>query len=792
MTDKVPDFVRGFSITSREKRAKDKSLTLCYKKAYFQRTIHNSSVITRTGRKTQTQSKKDSYGDDGLYSTSESPLTNKVVKPYPLEHQIAFCKTDNQVSGKILEVAIREVNIFPIPNVSKTPPTITSVILLFKNKVICKTNHPFNRKLHKLFIRNALDSSNLSLQVQARGGLLSTLPLPLPERCIKNKKIEIEFAIDDNNSFIYSGTVVCTISLNITGSNPKTEATTYLYTPSTNDPNDPRNSFSFVKSKTDSHSKQVRYFLLHDPALCFPVSAADDFHKHSSKVKKILPKPPDIVIAEQMFSLLDISLKNWFQERRPLRPSSGTMHAPKHHAGRKQILTVTVLRGVEVPVREESALVQPIIEVEWEDITKSTSSSDGPAPIWQQTVQFEIPTLKISGEHCVKIRLFDQHPVWGLQWLGEARIPIECHRNYQQLERWIGLSSLYNPTLSFGYVQASPGYSYTRIYVLMKMEQMGVMNPVDSSSVDTLSKAIQRCLVVPYKISEIEAPEDAASLVMLLASLPVHYGPLTPRQALNLNKVDHYGRSALLAALLQGLGMQSYVLLGSSQTRKWASFVLTIGENSSVTLWDAENGDHYELQDNRCSLISVSRIINHQNIWENTQKSIAPVNLKYDPKTSKDWQMIISNAATSGSRTVQTVDLNIAQEKDDEEKDVTQEIEENLRENLTQWRTSLELPTIFNRHADSILREILTQTNDPSKSPLDKKDLRQLYRAYYTHGFIVNVRYTDLEDLSNFLLSTKTHAMTGPIEFALVCQVKKLVGKIRSIWLAVVILRNRT
>lgn len=94
------------------------------------------------------------------------------------------------------------------------------------------------------------------------------------------------------------------------------------------------------------------------------------------------------------------------------------------------------------------------------------------------------------------------------------------------------------------------------------MEQMGVMNPVDCSSVDTLSKAIQRCLVVPYKISEIETPEDAASLVMLLSSLPVHYGPLTPRQALNLNKVDHYGRSALLAALLQGLGLQSYVLLG--------------------------------------------------------------------------------------------------------------------------------------------------------------------------------------------------------------------------------------
>lgn len=149
-----------------------------------------------------------------------------------------------------------------------------------------------------------------------------------------------------------------------------------------------------------------------------------------------------------------------------------------------------------------------------------------------------------------------------MQWLGEARIPIDCHGNYQELERWIGLSPLCSPAISFGYVQASPGYSYTRIYVLMKMEQIGLMNPEDKSMVNTLCKSIQRCLVAPYGISEIESPDDAAKLVMLLESLPVRYGPLTPRQALNLNKVDHYGRSALLATLLQGFGLQTFVILG--------------------------------------------------------------------------------------------------------------------------------------------------------------------------------------------------------------------------------------
>lgn len=71
------------------------------------------------------------------------------------------------------------------------------------------------------------------------------------------------------------------------------------------------------------------------------------------------------------------------------------MQAPKHHAGRKQNLSVTILRGVEVPVREESALVHPIVEVEWQNIVHSTSPSNGPAPIWQETLEFEFPTLRI-------------------------------------------------------------------------------------------------------------------------------------------------------------------------------------------------------------------------------------------------------------------------------------------------------------------------------------------------------------------------------------------------------------
>jgi len=380
------------------------------------------------------------------------------------------------------------------------------------------------------------------------------LPLPLPQRSVKDYKVEIDFAISGSSGRIYDGTVVCTISLSTDGSSEPEKSNAYLYRPS-NDPNDPQNNLSLSRPHTRSTSKKdVKYFLLMNPALVFNTDVGV-IRKASSRESK----PPAIVVTEHSaFSLLDVSLKNLFQASRPLRPSSSTR---RHHTIGRTILAVTILRGVEVPVREESALVTPLLEVEWGNVVHMTATAEGPAPIWQQTMHFELP--RQNGEHCVKFRLYDQHPVWGQQWLGEARIPLESHRNYQELERWVALSPLFSPVLSFGYVQASPGRSHTRIYVLMKMEQPSNAKSLEANAIDTLLKGIQRCLAMPYKITGVETPDDAARLTMLLPSLPMHYGPVPPRQALNVNKVDHYGRAALLATLLQGFGLQSYVLLGT-------------------------------------------------------------------------------------------------------------------------------------------------------------------------------------------------------------------------------------
>jgi len=544
------DFISGSTQHSRDKTELD--LSLCYAYPVIDNDKETNNVITRSKGTTRERNDKNLLAEDGLY-ISENPLTDKLIKPYQLDDVKPLdYESEPRYRGKLVEIAIRDVRICaPREDQSEAAIEIVSISILFKGKSICKMNGPFNRELYKLLIRNS-ECHDLSIQLHARHGESSVLPLPLPQRNVRDHKMEIDFAIGRNGRAMHAGIVLCTVSLSAYGTCQQEQGRTYLYRPS-NDPNDPQNSLYLSRlRKHPGGKKNVDYFLLVDPALVFDADLP--VRRRPTQECKV----PDIVVTEQpAFSLLDISLRNLFQASRPLRPSSSTR---RHRTIGRTILSVTVLRGVEVPVREESALVSPLVEVQWGDVVHMTSVADGPAPVWQQTMHFELP--KQNGEHYVKFRLYDQHPVWGQQWLGEARIPLERHRNYQELERWVALSPLLSPVLSFGYVQASPGQSYTRIYVLMRMEQPGNANSVQASVIDTLLKGIQRCLTAPYKVIGVETVDEAARLVMFLPSLPMHYGPVTPRQALNVNKVDHYGRAALLTALLQGFGLQSYVLLG--------------------------------------------------------------------------------------------------------------------------------------------------------------------------------------------------------------------------------------
>ncbi|XP_076646792.1 coiled-coil and C2 domain-containing protein 2A [Halictus rubicundus] len=765
------DFIKGYTQHAESKAEQDLSLCCAYPTI---NKLEETSVLVRSTKEGLRKLNKEStLAEDGLY-TSDNPFIYSDMDLELDRMRVLEYQTKQKFSGKLVEIVVREVTIN-----SSDIIELTSIHLLFKNKVICKATKPFNRKLHKILIKNS-ECHNFSIQVHVRGGQSSTIPLPLPKRNIENNRVEIDFAIGDNCGRVHGGTVICTITLSNYGTKEQKPYATHFYKLS-NDPNDPQNSLSLLRSSKPVYKKQAKYFLLEDTALTFDVSAEVAV---PAKDQADDTKPPDIVVMEQpAFSLFDISFMDLFQIRRPLEPSSST----RRHGMGKTILTVNVLRGIEIPIREESALVQPFVEVEWGSTVHTTLVAEGPAPLWQQTMHFELP--KQNDEHCIKLRLYDQHPVWGPQWLGESRIPLDHHRNYQELERWITLSPLFSPLLLFGYVQASPGQSCTRIYVLIKMDYPSTKS-IESTTMQTILKGIPRCLVTPYKINDLENAKDVAKLAMLLPSLPTHYGPVTPRQALNIKKVDHYGRAALLATLLQGLGLQTFVLLGSSQISKWTAFVLCFSENGIYTLWDPETGNYHKLDDSHCPLMKVSRLINHCGIWENVQKSVLPHNIKYDVKSSKDWRPV-EVLSLKTDHAVQALELSIAEEEIRQFKRNAAEIEQHLKDQLSEWRSMIGLTTMFNRHAMTILRNFISKMEPSSEPQLDKKDLKQLHRAYHMHGFVLNKRDTSKSELAEQLNATKIHNISGPIEFALVYHMEPYVGKICSMWLAVIILRSR-
>jgi len=171
------------------------------------------------------------------------------------------------------------------------------------------------------------------------------------------------------------------------------------------------------------------------------------------------------------------------------------------------------------------------------------------------------------------------------------------------------------------------------------------------------------------------------------------------------------------------------------------------------------------------------------------QKSILPHNLKYNVSINKEWRPLATVTTSSNNRCVQT--LTVATEEDAQEKENASQIEQYLRDKLSDWRSALGLTTIFNRHAVSVLRGFVSNIPNDVKHHLDKRDLKQLYRAYHTHGFLLNLRQTSSDELAEQIAATKIHNITGPIEFALVCHVQRYVGKTRSIWLALTILRSR-
>lgn len=159
-----------------------------------------------------------------------------------------------------------------------------------------------------------------------------------------------------------------------------------------------------------------------------------------------------------------------------------------------------------------------------------------------------------------------------------------------------------------------------------------------------------------------------------------------------------------------------------------------------------------------------------------------------NPKLNKDWRPLTFNIHFE-DRPIQILELHTTHETQFSE--LQNQIEQQIKEKLCQLRKKLGVPTVFNRHASTILQEFLLKINSDSYVKFDKTELKPLYRAYYTHGIILKLRNMNTEDICKSLLSTKIHLSSGSVEYGLKCHLQYHLGNIYTIWLALVILKKR-
>ncbi|CAG5074912.1 Protein of unknown function [Cotesia congregata] len=689
------DFILGL-----EEPTLDRRLSFKFSRARL--TAPSTSSVIHLTSHPRSQSSPQKFSEDGLY-ISPGPLTTEIVKPYQLDsHRKIITSRAPSPQSRVLEFSINEFKM-------ADPGLITSVSLLHQDTAICRLSPPFCSKLCKLLLKK---EPNLSLKLTSSSSSV-ILPLPLPSRCVRNYPITIDFSLP---SPLISGQCAALVSLEAP-SKPKS-----YHAPPTSDPNDPQNV-----AIRPSRAQNAPFFALVDPGLCIEAPSVGPV------AKTVVEAATKVINEPATFSLRDITFNRWFEAARPLRPLKMADSKPEAQimVEKNEVLALTVLRAIQVPVREENGRANPVLVLQWGDIVEVTKMADSANPIWQQTFNFGLPK-NFEEEMGIKMVLYDQHPTWGLQWLGESAIPTEGNENYFEIERWVTLSRLKKPILRFGYKENGD----TRIYVCLKVKKN--FGKEDKVKIDVLAKTLQRC-VVPYKLEGLEG--EVEEVVMRLRTLPREVGPVLPRQALKIGKVDYFGRAALLASLLAGEDKDASVVIGSSQVRHLAAYVVTLGKE--VEVWDAENGERGKIGDN--------------------------------------WQLITSTSATPREPQTLTLDPEPASEN-------SEEIETYLKDNLSQLRSRLGFITIFNRHASSVLKPYLE-----SLTTQDLKDghLEQLNRVYFISGYVVNLRYDGKEELLNFFLSTKIQEVTGPVEFSIVCNLQRHVGRIFSLWLCVAILRTR-
>eukprot|EP00026_Physarum_polycephalum_P008928 Phypoly_transcript_09035.p1 GENE.Phypoly_transcript_09035~~Phypoly_transcript_09035.p1 ORF type:complete len:301 (+),score=49.63 Phypoly_transcript_09035:282-1184(+) len=206
-------------------------------------------------------------------------------------------------------------------------------------------------------------------------------------------------------------------------------------------------------------------------------------------------------------------------------------------------------------------------------------------------------------------------------------------------------------------------------------------------------------------------------------------------------------------------------------------------------------GVTYSQHDLMIPLRDIYLIFTNTNIWANAQEVGEPFRTHFDLSRAAHWTPFFTNRfLLPPLPSVQVESMEYEEMTESQVADLQAQIEASIV-HAVESRRARRFPTRWNRVCNRTLREVLAHCEDDTtvRGRVNEDEhvraLTEITASYHTHGFPFHTSLTDLQDITERVLSTSIFTSEEPrAEFSLAVVVHAYPGKICSVWIYAVVL----